>query len=148
MGYKGLEIVPITLRAANVFVKEHHRHHPQVRGCKFCLALLNDKELHGVVIAGRPLSRHLDDGFTLEITRLCTDGIKNGCSKLYSRTFKIGSLMGYKRVITYTLKSESGVSLRASGWTAVGSSRGLSWNSKGRPRSKHSLGPKVLWEKL
>ena len=113
------------------------------------MAIQVEDDLRGVAIAGRPKSRHLDDGFTLEVTRLCTDGVRNGCSKLYSTVFKIGSLMGYLRVITYTLKSESGVSLRASGWTAISESRGGSWSSAKRKRSdKHDLGPKVLWEKL
>ena len=72
--------------------------------------------LHGVSIVGRPLSRYLDDGKTLEVLRLCTDGTYNACSILYGRSAKIAKDMGYEKIITYILNEESGCSLKASGW--------------------------------
>lgn len=89
-------MLPISLRDANAFVLAHHRHSGQVRGCKFCVAVVDDLDaVHGVAIVGRPVARRLDDGITAEVTRLCTDGIANGCSFLYSRCARIAKLMGY-----------------------------------------------------
>ena len=111
-----LKLVPITFKKANEFVKQHHRHHKPVVGHKFSVACQNDGVLCGVAIAGRPVSRHLDNGFTIEVNRLCTDGTKNACSMLYSAVWRIAKPMGYKKAITYILESESGTSLRAAGW--------------------------------
>lgn len=74
------KVIPITLKQANSFVTANHRHHSSVAGCKFALGL-TDGELIGVAICGRPVSRFLDDGLTLEVNRLCTDGTKNACSR-------------------------------------------------------------------
>lgn len=66
-----MRIVPIGLKAANEYVAAHHRHHKPVRGCKFCVSVENDGgECCGVAICGRPISRYLDNGTTLEITRV------------------------------------------------------------------------------
>lgn len=90
--------------------------------------------LRGVAIAGRPVARGLDDGMTLEILRVCTDGTPNACSALYGACRRIAKEFGHPKVITYTLDSESGISLRAAGWQSDGTIRGHSWNSPGRPR--------------
>lgn len=91
-------MLPISLRDANAFVLAHHRHSGQVRGCKFCVAVVDDLDaVHGVAIVGRPVARRLDDGKTAEVTRLSTDGIANGCSFLYSRCARIAKLMGYQK---------------------------------------------------
>ena len=106
-------------------IEQHHRHHKPVAGHKFSIGCLSDGELAGVVIAGRPVSRYLDDGRTLEVTRLCTNGAKNACSFLYGAAARAAAAMGYDRIITYTLESENGASLRASGWTCQGIAGGL-----------------------
>ena len=124
-------VSPITLKNANAFVTEHHRHHKAVRGCKFCIGLkTDDDKLCGVAICGRPVSRYLDDGLTLEINRLCTDGTHNACSKLYSACVKSARAMGYKMVITYILQSENGASLRASNFKYDGIAGGKMWTGK------------------
>ena len=105
-----MKIIPISLKTANNYVTDHHRHHKKCAGCKFCIGLQNDgDELIGVAICGRPVSRYLDDGWTLEINRLCTDGTYNACSKLYGACIRIARNMGYKKIITYTLASEPGL---------------------------------------
>lgn len=71
-----LRLKPVSLREANEYVKQQHRHHKPVVGHKFSIGCEADGELAGVVIAGRPVSRYLDDGRTLEVTRLCTNGTK------------------------------------------------------------------------
>jgi hypothetical protein len=148
-----LSLRPISLREANAFVQEHHRHHRPVPGAKFSLAvnLAGDPagQIVGVAIVGRPVARHLDDGWTLEVTRLCTDGTYNACSKLYAAACRAARSLGYTRLITYTLPVEGGASLRASGWRLVGLRGGNSWNHPSRPRRETPeplRGPKLLWE--
>ncbi|WP_369693792.1 XF1762 family protein [Pseudomonas citronellolis] len=142
-----LEIVPLSLAEANTFVVKHHRHHGPVQGHKFSLGVASDGCILGVVIVGRPVARHLDDGLTLEVTRCCTNGVRNGCSKLYGAAWRASNALGYRRLITYILASETGGSLRASGWHLVGTRGGGSWNTPSRPRVETSnQGQKLLWE--
>ena len=82
-------------------------------GGKFAVGAAVDGKLVGVAIAGRPVARRLDDGKTLEVLRVCTDGTPNANSFLYGRVKRIGQLMGYTKILTYTLEEESGASLRA-----------------------------------
>lgn len=128
-----LELVPISLKEANAFVEKYHRHHKPVVGHKFSVAASNGEKIVGVAIVGRPVARYLDDGWTLEVNRLCTDGTKNACSFLYSAAWRAARNMGYKKLITYILKSENGSSLKASGWKCIGEAGGLRWTGKRRP---------------
>src|SRR5947199_9619686 len=111
--------VPLHLRKANEFVAKHHRHNPPTAGGKFALGASVDGKLVEVAIAGRPVARRLDDGKTLEVLRVCTDGTPNANSFLYGRVKRIALLMGYAKVVTYTLEEESGASLRAVSGKAV-----------------------------
>jgi len=129
-----LILSPITLLEANDFVERLHRHHNPVPGCKFCIAVSDGNTVRGVAIVGRPVARHLDDGWTLEVNRCCTDGAKNACSMLYGATWRATKALGYKRLYTYTLPQEGGSSLRAAGWKLLGEAGGGNWNSKIRPR--------------
>jgi len=94
-----------------------------------------DGALAGVAIVGRPVSRYLDDGLTLEVTRLCTDGTKNACSFLYGAAWRAAKALGYKKIITYTLATETGASLKATGWICEGMAGGLRWTGKRKPPS-------------
>ena len=144
-----LEIIPMELSEANEFVRVHHRHHQPVVGHKFSIGLSDSESVRGVAIIGRPVARGADSGWTLEVTRLCTDGVKNGCSMLYSSAWRACKALGYKRLITYTLPEEGGASLRAANWKVVGETKGGSWNCKSRPRvDKHPLQGKLRWEAL
>ena len=145
-----MEIKPITLKDANKFVDMFHRHNKHCRGCKFCLALWNDNELVGVAICGRPVSRNLDNGITLEILRVCVKDTapKGANSKLYARCRKIGQSMGYKKIITYTLKSESQSSLRAVTARIDDVVKGCEWNRPNRKRISQLVykQDKIRWE--
>jgi hypothetical protein len=101
-----------------------------------------------VVIAGRPVARRLDDGKTLEVLRVCTDGTANACSFLYARCAKIARLMGYEKVITYTLAEEAGASLKAVGAKVVGKVEPKEWSVPSRPRKSQDVygQPKWKWE--
>lgn len=143
-----LALKPITLRAANAFVAEMHRHHKPTQGHKFSIGVVDDSDaLRGVVIVGRPVARKRDDGWTAEVTRLCTDGTKNACSMLYGAAWRAAKAMGYRKIGTYILAEETGASLKASGWREVGPAGGGSWSVPTRPREdKAPTGLKTLWE--
>ena len=125
-----MEIKPITFRTACDFVALNHRHHKPTVGCKFCVGLYEGEKLIGCAICGRPVSRHLDDGLTCEINRVCTDGTYNACSMLYGACCRIAKEMGYKLIITYILESENGASLKASNFTCDGVAGGTHWTGK------------------
>ena len=128
-----LDIVPVSLAEANKFVEEYHSHHKPVVGHKFSIGVANGTKIVGVCIVGRPISRYLDDGFTLEVTRCCTDGTPNACSMLYAAAWRAARAMGYKKIITYILESENGASLKASGYKCIGKCGGLRWTGKRKP---------------
>ncbi len=143
----GWELVALPLAEANAWVERHHRHHPPVVGHKFSVGLAIDGAIVGVAIVGRPVARALDDGMTLEVNRCCTDGTRNACSWLYARAWRATQALGYNKLVTYTLQSEGGASLRGAGWRVVGQVKGRSWNCKVRPRvDKHPLQGKIRWE--
>lgn len=142
-----LKIVPCDLSEANAFVFQVHRHHGKVPGGKFAHACADGDKVVGVAITGRPVSRIRQDGYTLEVTRLATDGTKNACSMLYAAAWRTARSLGYRRVGTYILKAETGVSLRAAGWRLVGETGGGSWDRASRPRvDKHPTQTKILYE--
>lgn len=132
-----LRLKPLSLREANEYVRQHHRHHKPVVGHKFSIGCEAEGRLVGVVIAGRPVSRFLDDGHTLEVTRLCTDGTRNACSFLYAAAARAAAAMGYDKIITYTLENENGASLRAAGWACQGQAGGLYWTGSRKPAVQH-----------
>lgn len=125
-----LHLLPVSLRTANVFVLAHH--HRPVQAAKFALAvtLVDSDLIRGVAIVGRPVARHLDDGWTREVTRLCTDSTPNACSKLYGAAWQAAKSLGYIRLITYTLPDEGGASPRAAGWRLIGA-RGSNQSASG-----------------
>lgn len=142
-----LKIRPIHLREAKEFVSAYHRHSIPPTGGKFAISCIEGERLCGVAICGRPIARKLDNGTTLEIYRNCTDGTRNACSKLYGACIRIARDMGYKRVITYTLKSEIGASLRASGFTLAGTAGAPAWTGTRRRNYYVLLGEmKNRWE--
>lgn len=123
-------LVPLGLREARAFVAAHHRHNEPPRGHKFSIGLRDSAtaELVGVVIAGRPVARGADDGWTIELVRLTTLGSRNACSRLYAAACRAAAAMGYRRAITYTLEEESGSSLRAAGFVEDGLTAGGEWD--------------------
>lgn len=151
-----LELQPIDFDEACVFIAAHHRHHLPPVGWKFGVAVnapgfapgCPERGIVGVITVGRPVARMLDTGWTLEVTRCCTfAGYKNASSILYGAAWRACKALGYKRLITYTLRSEPGTSLRAAGWREIGPAGGGEWGREGRPRiAKHPTGQKTLWE--
>lgn len=142
-----LEIVPIFQDEAFAFIEQYHRHHKKPVGSVFQIAMSDGEKIVGVAIVGRPVSRMLNDGWTLEVTRLCTDGTPNACSKLYSASWRVTRELGYRKLITYILNTEPGTSLAAAGWKLIGERGGGSWSVPSRPRvDKHPTQKKLLFE--
>ena len=132
-----MEVVPLTIRDANEFVSNFHRHNKPTQGGRFAIGAVEDDQLVGVAIVGRPVARGMQDGVTAEVTRVCVldDAPRNACSFLYGRCWRIWQQMGGKRMITYTLQSESGSSLRGAGWKVLGEVKpGSGWNRSARQR--------------
>jgi hypothetical protein len=142
-----LYLTKIELKEANEFVAALHRHHKPVVGHKFSLGAIADGKLVGVAIVGRPVARMRDDGTTLEVTRLCTDGTRNACSFLYGASARAAFALGYRRIGTYILASEPGASLMGAGWRLMGERGGGSWSRGTRPRTdKAPTESKLLFE--
>lgn len=148
-----LRIVPVSLKQANAFVARLHRHHPPTVGHRFSIGTIDTERqvLVGVAIVGRPVARMIDQERVVEVTRLCTDGTKNACSLLYGAAARAASALGYCAIITYTLSSEDGASLRASGWWGEeDATDGRKWDNPSRPRviRPSTMGPKWRWLRL
>lgn len=149
-----LHLVPVSQRDAKAFCAMWHRHHQPPRGAKFCVGAADaDGVLRAIAIAGRPVARMYDDGRTVEVTRVASDGTRNACSMLYGACARAAFALGYTRIITYTQQGESGVSLKAAGWRIIaeraarkGSLPG--WDRPSRPRELRGTEgiPRTLWE--
>ena len=142
-----MTVIPLPLDEANHYVGEHHRHSNPVVGHKFSLGASIGDEVVGVAIVGRPVARPLDDGLTLEVLRVCSTGEANVCSFLYGACWRAARALGYRKLVTYTLITERGSSLKAAGWRVVGEVAARSWDTPSRPRvDKHPLQQRLRWE--
>ena len=142
-----LGLQPIRFTEACAFIEQHHSHHRPPQGWLFGIAANDGKRIVGVVTVGRPVARPFDDTWTAEVTRCCTEGTPHVASKLYAAAWRACRAMGYRRLVTYTLKEERGTSLKAAGWRVTHTTAGGSWSCPSRPRiDKHPTGQKVLWE--
>jgi hypothetical protein len=136
-GHVILRVVPVELSEANALVGQWHRHHQPSQGHRFSLGVVDaDGVWHGACIVGRPVARLAGSPrAVLEVVRLVTDGTRNACSILYAAAARAGQAMGYERIQTYILDSETGASLRASGWECEGAAGGGQWkHTDGKPR--------------
>ena len=147
-----LELRPISLLEANAYIAQYHRHHTPVVGWKYGIAAEDTTlAICGVIVVSRPVARHLDNGWTLEVTRCCTNGAHNAPSLLYGAAWRAAKALGYRRMVTYTLASEPGTSLRASGWQVTGEATGYDpghgWeNRPNRIRNAVAHLSKQRWE--
>lgn len=150
-----LKIQPVTYGVAKAFVVRHHKHCGPPAGWKFGASIANGPTTRlGVVMVGRPVSRHLDQtGTTLEVNRLCLDrdlpdALRwNACSKLYAWAAKEAKARGYRHIVTYIREDEPGTSLIAAGWEIEASTAGGSWARDSRPRISRNTVRKVRWGK-
>ena len=151
---KNLIVIPLSLKQANEFVTKYHRHNKKCTGHKFSIGAEYKGKLVGVAIIGRPVARKLDNQFTLEINRNCVlnDAPKGTCSFLYAKAIKIWQSMGGKKIITYSLTTESGSSLKAVNFkkeTQVQTfKKNKGWtNRKNRTWQEVQATPRIRWAK-
>lgn len=131
-----MKIVPLELKALNELVASLHRHHKPVQGHRFSIGVEHEGKIVGGVSVGRPTARMTDQRAVLEVTRLVTDGTKNACSALYSAAARVGKELGYQRIQTFILETESGRSLKAAGWKFDGESGGGDWTRASKPNRR------------
>jgi hypothetical protein len=147
-----LEVCPITITEANGFVEEHHRHSKKTQGGRFAIGAIFNNQLVAVAIVARLVARRADDRYTAEIRRLCAcpEAPKNACSFLYARCWRIWQQMGGTRMITFTLQSESGASLRGAGWKITGINKAQTWDVPSRSRDTQDVyfQDKFRWEPI
>lgn len=150
-----LRVVPVSFSAAAAFVRAHHAHNPRPpAGWKYGAAICNGAQRVGIVMVGRPVARHADSSSTVEVSRLCIDRTVpaplawNACSQLLGWEAAEARRRGYTRIQTFTLREESGTSLRAAGWTLEGRAGGGAWSRKARPRIQIApVAPKLRWSR-
>lgn len=134
-----LAVAPIHLKEAKQFVGKEHRHNKAPQGHRASIAAVDESgKIRGVAVVGRPVSRILQQGDPglAEITRLCTDGTPNACSFLLGAAWRLAKGLGYTKLQTYTLASESGSSLKAANFQVEHvQERASSWDSPSRRRS-------------
>ena len=143
-----LFITPVDWPTARGFVADWHRHNAPPVGWRFGIGVQSGTQLVGVIVVGRPVARHYDDGATLEVTRCTTDGTRNACSALYGAAWRASKALGYRRLITYTRADEGGASLRGAGWRVVAerpARRGWDTPSRRRGTTTDAI-PRTLWE--
>ena len=142
----------MTLREANDFVERWHRHSARTSndGGKFAIGLELDGVIVGAAIVGRPVARLLQVPGAAELLRLCTSPAapKGSASKLYSRARRIWQLMGGTTIHTYTLKHESGATMRGAGIHEAAADVQLQqWSRPNRKRDERVIyeTPKQRW---
>jgi hypothetical protein len=154
--YVPLTLVPVTRDVARRFIGDHHRHNLPPVMVRIAVGVESEGQLVGVATAHNPIARMLDDGYTLEVTRTCTDGTPNANSMLYGAVTRAAKALGFRKLITYTLAEESGSSLKAAGWEKEADVQPEgSWSRPSRPRVQVDLfgnerrdpGPKIRWAK-
>lgn len=124
-----VRIVPLTLPVANRIVDRIHRHHAAIPGgfAWWACGAIVDSKIVGAAIAGRPTNRNNDDRQTVEVLRVATDGTPNAPSALLGACARCADAIGAWRIITYTLSTEAGASLRGAGWICEDANTGRSW---------------------
>ncbi len=147
-GAQRLAVRLVSFATACGFVERFHRTHsrPSVSHRYSLGVIAEDGFVHGAAMCGRPVARGFDRRTTIEITRVATDGIPNGCSALYGAARREGLARGFLRFVTYTLASEPGTSLRAAGFRETGRVRARPWSCASRPRRPHAVAEKIRWE--
>jgi hypothetical protein len=160
-------VVPVTRDQARAFIAKHHRHHGVPVGWLWIHGASFSDMLCGVASVGRPVARELNDGLSVEVTRVCTipnltvldsGGERHAAplnSMLYRASQRTAVAMGYERGLTYLLASEwdrfapdgkriGGAGVRGAGWHELWRVKGRSWDCESRPRTdKHPTEDKV-----
>lgn len=151
----GLHVGDVAQAEAKAFVRKHHRHNPPPAGWRWGHGIFNGADLVGVVMVGRPVARAIDQTSVVEVNRLCLDHdsipaglLWNAASMGYGAAAREAKRRGFARIITYTLETEAGTTLKAAGWEATHTTKGGSWDTPSRRRTdKAPTCRKVRWER-
>ncbi len=145
-----LELVRLSLDQANGHVAAWHRHNDEVVGHLWSTGAVDAEGImRAVCIVGRPVAKSYDDGDTIEVLRVASDGGWNLNSFLYGAAARAAFAMGFHRVVTYNEADESGASLRAAGYRLIAvRPKRSGWWTPSRPRdnSKYRSVQRQLWE--
>lgn len=114
-----LDIVPMTQKEAQGF-DQHYRRQRRMKGYKFSIGCTDGDKIVGVASMVQPASRYMDDGWTLEMTGVCTDGTEDVRLMLYGAAWRAARALGYKKLITYVMDTEPGTGLKMAGWKCIG----------------------------
>lgn len=104
----------------------------------------------GWALVGRPASRVLQSRGWAEVTRCAVYAAghplhrRGSCSALYGAAARWARKSG-QPILTYTLVTESGASMRGAGWVQTGTVKGRMWDSPSRRRSGGLLVDKIRW---
>ncbi|WP_428031509.1 XF1762 family protein [Ancylobacter sp.] len=141
-----LVLAPLELAEAIAFVDRHHHHNDPVVGHLCSSGAKLGGSLVAVSIVGRPIAGASQDGFTVEIRRVASNGPREACSFLSRSACRAAFGRSCRWVVTYTLASECGASLRAAGSHLVGSVSGRHWDTPSRRRNHGPLFDRLRWE--
>lgn len=116
-----METVPVTKAEAFAMIAKVHRHLDPPEGWVCGVGLALDGELVGSGILCRPVApKTAKDRRISEIARVAVPaGLRNANSMVYAALRDAARALGYWKVQTFTLESESGASLRAVGFKLV-----------------------------
>jgi hypothetical protein len=95
-----LRIVEVGL--GEVLLADRGERQPPPRGALFAAVISSRIGTRAAAIVGRPVPPARDDGFTLEITRIRTDGAISVEVAIYRAVWQLIRLRGYRRLITHT----------------------------------------------
>lgn len=147
-----VEIVPVTWKQAQRFIREWHRHLPKLVGCRFAAALAENGDVVAVATAGtaaRVWNKERKIGITRVAVRPGVDVEINACSRLYGRLCRAAQALGYREAWTYTLPEEPGISLKAANFEDMGLTDGGEWDRPSRARSRAVRSePKRRWRRI
>ena len=112
--------------------------------------------LHGIAQCTGSFSVNDPDGWQMSHIGVIKIFIQMGngfvyrhTNHLYAASARAAKAMGYRKIITYTLDSESGSSLRAAGWSCAGLAGGKCWTGSRKPASAlYPAQMKLRYEKL
>ena len=146
--HKRLVMIAIERDVAKKFIEKNHSHlhTPSTWICH--VAVADSGRLCCVAVLNRPCARLLCDGKTAEVGRVASDGTPHAASKALSAITRVAALLGFGRIVSYTLLGEAGTTYVSCGYVATAVSAGGKWARGGETRTRESqqLGAKVRWE--
>lgn len=132
-----LRLRPCTVKDATRWVTTIHRHHKrELAGARFAVAIVDGAGARVGVAVVTSGPQVWEGTGRCNIARVATDGTKNACSMLYGAICRAATALGYREAWTYTLPSEPGTSLKASGFEDMGLTAGGEHDRPNQPKRR------------